>query len=281
MAVRDTVGTLRRVLVRELREEDLDSWQDYGWHDRPDLPRARDEHAAFRELLASRGAEVASADSPMDANPDGIYTCDPALESPVGTILLRPGKVGRRVEVPAMEAALTTVGETIAGRLTEPATAEGGDLLWLDEHTLLAGRSYRTNDAALEQLRALLPGVDVLGFDLPHLTGPGDVWHLRSFLSPLDHDLVVAFAPYLPARLMELLVARGMTVLDCPGSEFATGGTNVLALAPRVALAIEGNDAIRVQMERAGVEVLTYRGEEISRKGDGGPTCLTRPIDRD
>jgi arginine deiminase len=34
-------------------------------------------------------------------------------------------------------------------------------------------------------------------------------------------------------------------------------------------------------MEHAGVDVVTYRGEEISRKGDGGPTCLTRPLLRD
>ncbi len=33
--------------------------------------------------------------------------------------------------------------------------------------------------------------------------------------------------------------------------------------------------------ERAGVDVLVYRGDEISRKGDGGPTCLTRPLLRD
>jgi arginine deiminase len=24
--------------------------------------------------------------------------------------------------------------------------------------------------------------------------------------------------------------------------------------------------------------VLTYEGDELSRKGDGGPTCLTRPL---
>jgi arginine deiminase len=30
-------------------------------------------------------------------------------------------------------------------------------------------------------------------------------------------------------------------------------------------------------MERANVDVVTYRGDELS-KGDGGPTCLTRPL---
>ena len=55
-------------------------------------------------------------------------------------------------------------------------------------------------------------------------------------------------------------------------------GANALALAPRVALALDGNPETRRRLERAGVEVLVYRGDEISRKGDGGPTCLTRPI---
>jgi arginine deiminase len=57
-------------------------------------------------------------------------------------------------------------------------------------------------------------------------------------------------------------------------------GPNVLALAPRVALALERNVETRRRLESAGVEVLTYEGAELS-KGDGGPTCLTRPLVRD
>jgi arginine deiminase len=45
-----------------------------------------------------------------------------------------------------------------------------------------------------------------------------------------------------------------------------------------VALALEGNDETRRRLERAGVDVTVYSGDEISRKGDGGPTCLTRPL---
>jgi arginine deiminase len=55
-------------------------------------------------------------------------------------------------------------------------------------------------------------------------------------------------------------------------------GANVLALAPRVALALDGNPETRRRMEAAGVDVRVYEGEELSRKGDGGPTCLTRPL---
>ena len=57
-------------------------------------------------------------------------------------------------------------------------------------------------------------------------------------------------------------------------------GPNVLALAPRVGLAVAGNDVTRQRLAHAGVEVLVYEGGELS-KGDGGPTCLTCPLLRD
>ena len=57
-------------------------------------------------------------------------------------------------------------------------------------------------------------------------------------------------------------------------------GPNVLALAPRVALALDGNPETRRRMEAAGVDVRVYSGQELSLKGDGGPTCLTRPLAR-
>jgi N-dimethylarginine dimethylaminohydrolase len=101
-----------------------------------------------------------------------------------------------------------------------------------------------------------------------------------SFVSPLDADLAVANPPLMPVRLVQLLAARGVELVDVPDEEFPTMGPNVLALGPRVALALEGNPITQERMRRAGVDVRTYRGEEISRKGDGGPTCLTRPLAR-
>jgi dimethylargininase len=216
--------------------------------------------------------------TPHAADPDAVYVYDPALVADHGAILLRPGKEGRRGEVEVLGADLVEAGVPIAARLEAPALAEGGDTLWLDERTLLVGRGYRTNDVGIRQLAEALPGVEVIAFDLPYLRGAGEVLHLLSLLSPLDEDLVVAYLPLMPVRLVELLAERGIEVVEVPDEEFETMGPNVLALAPRVALALEGNDETRRRMERAGVDVRVYRGDEISRKGDGGPTCLTRPI---
>ena len=143
---------------------------------------------------------------------------------------------------------------------------------------MLAGRSYRTNADGIDAVARLLPGVETVAFDLPHWRGEAEVMHLLSLISPIDVDLAVAYLPLLPVRLAELLAERGIELVPVPDGEFESMGTNVLALAPRVVLALEGNPETRRRLERAGVEVLVYRGEELSRKGDGGPTCLTLPL---
>jgi dimethylargininase len=269
---------LRRVLVKRPRAADLEAWSGFGWRSAPDPARLAAEHEALCTLLSEAGAEVVLGSEAVPGDPDAVYAYDPALVADAGAILLRPGKEGRRAEPDAMAADLAAAGVPVTGRLEAPATAEGGDTLWLDESTLLVGHGYRTNAAGIEALRAALPGVDVIAFDLPHYHGADEVLHLMSFISPVDVDLAVVYLPLLPVRLIELLLERDIRLVDVPDEEFPTMGPNVLALAPRIALALAGNDETRRRMERAGVEVIVYEGDDLSRKGDGGPTCLTRPI---
>jgi N-dimethylarginine dimethylaminohydrolase len=271
-------GRLERVLVKAPAPEAWTAWRAYGWRAEPDPSGLQAEHEAFRTLLAEAGAEVVLGQTGGAANPDAIYAYDPALVSDAGAVLLMPGKEGRRREPEEMGVDFMEAGVPLAGQLRFPAAVEGGDTVWLDERTLLVGRGYRTNDAGIAALADLLPGVDVVSFDLPHYHGAGEVLHLMSFLSPLDADLAVVYLPLMPVRLVELLRDRGIEFVEVPDEEFETMGPNVLALAPRVALALEGNDETRRRMESAGVDVRTYTGDEISRKGDGGPTCLTRPL---
>ena len=268
---------LRRVLVRAPRAEDLHGWQACGWRSEPDPVAIAGEHEALCTLLEDAGAEVLLAGSAAEGNPDAIYTYDPALVSDEGALLLNPGKEIRRAEPAALGEDLERAGIPIAGRLSGGEWAEGGDFCWLDERTLLAGRGYRTNSDGIWAVERLLNGVEVLVFDLPHWHGQDEVMHLLSLLSPLDEDLVVAYPPLLPVRLAQLLEERGIDIVPVPDEEFDSMGTNVLALSPRVALAVDGNPETRRRLEQAGVEVLVYEGQELS-KGDGGPTCLTRPI---
>ena len=270
-------GRLERVLVRPPLAEDAEHWRAYGWRAAPDHAAAAAEHEHLCELLEAAGAEVVvSRHDP--GNPDAIYVYDPVLVGSEGAVLLRPGKEGRRGEPSAIATSLTDAGIPVATRLDEPVLAEGGDTVWLDERTLLVGIGYRTNAAAVPALTDAFPGVEVIAFDLPHWNGSDEVMHLMSFLSPLDGDLALVYRRIAPVRLLELLAVRGIAVVEVPDDEFETQGPNVLALAPRHALALDGSPETRRRMERAGVDVVVYRGDEISRKGDGGPTCLTRPL---
>lgn len=271
-------GTLRRVLVRPPGAAGFATWREYGWRSEPDAAKLAAEHEAFCRAVAAGGAEVVIAETRVPADPDAIYVFDPAIVADHGAIVLRPGKEGRLGETDAIAADLERAGVRIAARLEPPASADGGDTIWLDESTLLVGRGYRTNDEGIRALETALPGVNVLAFDLPHLHGSDVVLHLLSLLSPLDGDLAVAYLPLLPVRLVQLLKELDIQIVEVPEEEFETMGPNVLALAPRVVLALEGNVETRKRLERAGVHVSVYRGDEISRKGDGGPTCLTRPL---
>jgi N-dimethylarginine dimethylaminohydrolase len=270
-------GTLERVLVRPPLAEDGERWREYGWRAAPDHAAAAAEHEGFCSILEAAGAEVVVSHHDP-GNPDAIYVYDPVLVGEQGAVLLRPGKEGRRAEPGALAPAIAATGIPIVIELLAPVSVEGGDTLWLDERTLLVGIGYRTNQEAVSALADAFPGVDVIAFDLPHWNGRGEVMHLMSFISPLDADLAVVYPRTAPVRLLDLLADRGIEVVEVPDDEFETQGANVLALGPRRALALDGSPETRRRMEEAGVDVVVYRGDEISRKGDGGPTCLTRPL---
>jgi N-dimethylarginine dimethylaminohydrolase len=274
------VAPLRRVMVRRpdpaFGEADPARWH---YTSRPDLDVARAEHAHLVAILERAGAEVLFHDEPLADHADAIYVHDPVLISDRGAIVLRPGKLLRRGEEGALGAALAKVGVPTHFRLEGDALAESGDLLWLDEETLLAGLGFRTNRAGHEQLRAALgPSVRVVPVELPYFTGVEACLHLMSFISLVDTDLAVAYLPLMPVELWRLLQSRGIRIVEVPEPEFGTMGPNVLALGPRHVVMLEGNPLTRAGLERAGCRVETYRGREISLKAEGGATCLTRPV---
>jgi dimethylargininase len=273
---------IQRIYVRPPHADAFEQWKAYGWHTEPDAQAAADEHARFVEMLTAEVPDVVVGREPVPGDPDAVYAYDPTLVTDAGVIPLRPGKEGRRDEVPIVSAELAAAGLTILPALEAPATAEGGDMFFLDERTLLVGLSYRTNEAAVDQLRPRLAeqGVEIITFDLSHFHGPGECLHLMSFISPLDVDLAVVYLPMMPVRLVHMLEAREISMVEVPEEEFLSLGPNVLALGPRRAITVDANPVTRKRMEAAGVEVLTYPGNQICLNGDGGPTCLTRPLAR-
>jgi N-dimethylarginine dimethylaminohydrolase len=280
-------GPLRKVAVRRPAEAMVSEskiaaeWKLLNYHSAPKFEEAKAEYSDFENILTRAGAESIYLPSTDDLTLDSLYAHDALIVTPRGLVRPWMGKPARRAEAQVNGAYLEELGFPIAGEISAPGLIEGGDLIWIDRNTLLAGIGYRTNLEGVKQLQNLAgPGVEVLWFDMPHYKGRGDVFHLMSFLSPVDRDLAVVYLPLMPVRLVEFLESRGFAFVHVPDEEFPTMGCNVLALGPRHATMVEGNPETERRMRTAGIKVETFSGTEICRKGEGGPTCMTRPLVR-
>ncbi|HEY3662032.1 MAG TPA: arginine deiminase family protein [Chthoniobacterales bacterium] len=282
------VGRITRLILKEPRHAFQSQgaieadWQALNFTSAPDFARVGEQYESFVALLRHQDCEIAFLPPADGTGMDSIYVRDAAVVSDRGVILCRMGKPLRAGEPAAQETAFRALGLTILGTVQSPGKLEGGDVAWLDERTLAVGRGYRTNDSGIAQLRNFLgDSIDeLITVPLPHYRGPGDVFHLMSILSPVDRDLAVVYSPLMPVPFREQLLERAFTLVEVPDEEFENMGANVLALGPRQCLMVAGNPITRARLEAAGAGVREYEGSEISLKGGGGPTCLTRPLRR-
>lgn len=278
------VAPLRTVLVKR-PEQAFGVSDPVAWHytSRPDVTIAQQEHDALVTLLRQGGAKVVYHDEPQPDHADAIFAFDPALVTDHGAIILSMGKSLRRGEEAAMARRFEQLDIPILYTLYGNARAEGGDLLWIDHDTLAVGLGFRTNTEGYQQLREALSGigVKVIPVELPYYTGPEACLHLLSLISIVDENTSVVYPPLMAVPFWQELLRRDFNLITIPDEEFPTMATNILALAPRKCLMLEGNPRTKRLLEEAGCEVMTYRGNEISLKAEGGPTCLTRPILRE
>jgi N-dimethylarginine dimethylaminohydrolase len=289
MTAHSEFGALRRVLIKHARDAFVSQaaidaqWRDLGFTARPDFDLAVRQYDRFLDAIERSGARVEALPRTDGVTLDSLYARDASVVSDRGAILCGMGKPQRTGEPAAQHARLQALGIPVLGSIQPPGRLEGGDVVWLGPRTVAVGRGYRTNDSGIDQLRTLLGDSvdDVIEVALPHWRGPEDVFHLMSILSPVDRDLAVVYSRLMSVPFRERLLEHGMSLIEVPDEEFESMGANVLALGPRRCLMVEGNRQTRARLERAGVDVTEYAGLEISLKGGGGPTCLTRPLDRD
>jgi N-dimethylarginine dimethylaminohydrolase len=280
------VGRIKRLLLKHPKDAFIDQtsinlqWRELNYSDAPDFKRALSEYDQFLKLLAHSDLEIDFLPLDTQTGLDSIYVRDSSLSTRQGIILCNMGKKQRAAEAQAVASYCKDIGIPVLGWITGKGRLEGGDVVFLDEKTVAVGNGYRTNGEGIEQLREFTRDfIDtVIEVPLPHWKGPKDVFHLMSIISPIDRDLAVVYSRLMPVRFRNYLLSRGIKLVEVPDGEFATMGINVLAIAPRLCLMIAGNPLTKEMLEREDVEVREYDGKEISVKGAGGPTCLTRPL---
>lgn len=286
--VQSDVARIERLVLKHARDAFIDdetiggTWRALDYLDRPDFAQAVEEYDRFISLLESFDIDIDYLPRDEGVGLDSIYPRDAAIISGEGAILCNLSKLGRRAEPAAIESAFSALGIPIHGAISGSGRLEGGDVAWIDERTLAVGRSRRTNQEGIRQLWERLGDCidELIEVPLPDYRGPGDVFHLMSIFSPIDDDLALVYSPLVPATFREALLSRGIKLVEVPDPEFDAMACNALAIAPRRCVVLSGNPLTRARLEQAGAEVHEYEGAMISRKGAGGPTCLTLPIVR-
>ena len=280
--------SLKRVIVKHPNEAFLNQqhlaneWQAYNYIKEPNFQEAVHEYERFIEVLKKYVPQIDYLPVSAEVGMDSLYAHDPVKFTAQGAIILNSGKKLRQAEAAVYKEFLEDKEIPIVGELTGDAVSDGGDLVWLDDRTLVVGRGYRTNDEAIRQLKELTSDLvdEFIVVQLPHDQGKEECLHLMSFISMVDKDLAVVHSRLMPVFFRQLLIERGIQLIEVSEEEYYTLGCNVLALAPRVCMIVSGNENTKQQLIDAGATVYEYKGEEISVKGTGGPTCLTSPVIR-
>lgn len=279
---------LERVIVKHPKEAFINQehlskeWKKFNYLEEPNFNEAVSEYGEFISILENYVPQIDYLPASTEVGMDSLYAHDPVKLTSAGALILKSGKKLRQTEAEAYKEYLREKEIPIIGELTGDAVSDGGDIIWLDDKTIAVGRGYRTNDEAIKQLKEMTADLvdEFIVVQLPHDQGEEECLHLMSFISMVDHNLAVVYSRLMPVFFRQLLIERGIQLIEVPEDEYHTLGCNVLALAPRVCMMVSGNENTKQQLEEAGAKVYEYKGQEISVKGTGGPTCLTSPVIR-
>jgi dimethylargininase len=223
-----------------------------------DLALAEAQHAAYEDALRTLGCQVVHVPGAPDL-PDAVFVEDTAVALDEVAILTRPGAAARRPETPPVEEVIARYREV--RRITEPGTLDGGDVLRAGR-TLFVGRSSRTNDAGIAQLRA---HTAALGYSVVVVPVTGCL-HLKSAVTLVAPDAFLVQPAWVSRNWFE-----SATVIEVdPAEPFAANallvGNGVIhpAACPRT----------RARLEAHGVRTVTVDVSELA-KAEGAVTCCS------
>jgi arginine deiminase len=298
-------GRLRAVLMhmpgKELELVGPTTYDRFLFADAIDPVQFRADHEHFVDALRSEGVNVVLPtellrEHPLldsiHRSPNLVYVRDTAAVTRAGYMLARMKSPVRRNETGIIEATLRRLAVPMLMKTVAPATIEGGDLIFLDDDTLLLGVGNRTNQAGLREL--LSTGTQSALRRLLAVPLPSSVIHLDGTMMVIDQDLALVHEQSLRGtaslfengrlrkrlKLVQFLKASGIRLVEITDYERQRRATNVIAIAPRKAIGYTGNARVKRTLAENGVDFIEIEGAELIR-GYGGPRCMTLPILRD
>ena len=257
------VGKIQAILIKHpkdafISQQNLENtYEEFNYIGCPNYETVLNEYEIFEKIIKEHVETVHYLPMNDSVGLDSIYAHDSLKVTKKGAIYFPMGKVLRGKEGIATEEYLKSIGIPTLGHIKAPGKMEGGDVVWIDEKTVAIGRGYRTNTEGIEQFKELTKDFveEYIIVDMPHADGETECLHLMSIISMIDNDLAVVYSKYMPIRFRNFLKERGMKLLEVDDEEYGYLGSNVLAIAPRVCIVIEGVPRIKKLMEAEGCKV--------------------------
>ncbi|MFW6041204.1 MAG: dimethylarginine dimethylaminohydrolase family protein [Thermoplasmatota archaeon] len=277
---------LKRVLLHRPGEEVnvvKGNEKHWRWRGEIDAEVLKEDWDRLKNTFEEEGVQV---DLLQDFYPDKPYLYfmrDQAVVTPAGAIISRMALTERKGEEHPVMKKLVNLDIPIIYTVHGFGTFEGGNFMFIDDETAVVGESIKTNPEGIRQIRNVLEiqGIEVLEVSVPsHFKTSGGYGHIDGLLSILDEDLAAVFPEGLPYKFLEYLADKGFDLIELPRDERGHLGANLLPIAPRKAIAVEGNEKIKKLLEDHDVEVIEVDLEELI-KGGGGPRCSTLELLRE
>ncbi len=257
----------KRALIRAIPDSYHSALANFFGTGPKDIELARHQHNLYKSALEQSGISVTVLDADNN-HPDCLFVEDQAVIIDGHVLLPVPGHPSRVNEQPPIaDFLVNAMGGAQICTMSGDARMDGGDILRLG-NIFFVGRSTRTNDLGIEELRELLSH---LGHELRVIDIPNKALHLTSIASTPTDKVILAPKNYLPEDAFGIL-PNDCQVIWMPEEE--TYGCNTIGLPGEKVLVAEGYPTVKQTLTELGLETILLDVSEI-RAADGSLTCCS------
>lgn len=297
---------LRKVLMHrpgvELQRVNEHTLRYFNFAAVPDIDGYMAEFDALAEAIGKLGTEVVllgevlkddhEAQAYIANRANMVFTRDLAIVSPKGVVLAGMAIDGRKGDPEMVGRMCGRLGVPVLGRLEPEGMLEGGGVTFFRGDTVIVGKCKRTNPAGLSHFESLMRQAGLKRM----VTIPCPPWdfHIDGFLVFIDHDLAIIDPKGMqigPAAIKDLETGeqREQMMMDFLNDEDVEmihvtesdgwAAANFVMTGPRQIVGYEWAENVMNEVAKRGGTAIGVRGNEL-RKGNGGPHCMTCPLER-
>ena len=277
MFVNNGTGVLKKVLVSKPEYLQAAPINEIAkkWDRQLDIDKMLQEHQAFIEAYHAAGVETEFL--PADPErPNSVFSRDFGGCVREGYILGRFREHLRDKEHVDYQAIMEKLGVPCIVEVKE-GLFEGGDFMFLNEHTIALGMFARTNQRGFEEVR---DGLAPYGYEVITVPGKEEYLHLDMCFNLVDDHLAVAYRAGMPEEFLARLKKMDIEIIPVEEEAIFAHGCNLQALGGHRVLSLARNTRVNAELRRRGMEVIELPITEILKAG-GGPHCMTFPLSRE